>query len=586
MKSKKGLLQILIIFSKNEGGRKTMKRSFWLLVLSFVFVIVLAACGGGNNEPVDSNNDDKNDVENTNNEGNNNNDKEDSTSSGDQTLIFARGGDSQSLDPPSTQDGESSRVTRQIYESLLSFKENSFEVVESLAVDWDVSDDGTVYTFYLREGVTFHDGTPFNAEAVKINFERWADPEHEFAFKDEGYAYSVYGNQFGGFKGDDGHIIQEINVINDHEIQFVLKEPFAAFLQNMGMEYFSIISPAALAKYGPSINENPVGTGPFKFVSWTKNQSIVLEKNENYWLEGYPKLDQIIFQVIPENSARLTALRAGQIDIMDGLNPDDYETVKKEAGLQAFERATNNFGYLGFNTEKEPFNNPLVRRAMHHAVNKEELISLLYANLAQPAKNPLPPSYLGYNDEIEPYEYNPELAKQLLAEAGYADGFEFDLWTMPVARPYMPNPERAAEVLQQYFAEVGLTAKIVTMEWATYLDEIATDAKDVFMLGWSGTNGDSDYFLGTLLSSPSIPDPNNTFYSNEKVDQLLAKARVTVDEKERGALWAEALAIIHEDSPMIPLVHSIPVLAGSDRVKNYVPHLSTSEPLTFVELQD
>lgn len=561
-----------------------MKKSLWLIVLSFILVVFLAACGGGNDEPANTNNNDNNDAANVNDE--NNNDGNDSSSSGEKTLIFARGGDSQSLDPGSTQDGESSRVTKQIYESLLSFKEDSFEVQPGLAEDWDVSDDGTVYTFYLREGVKFHDGTDFNAEAVKINFERWADPDHEFAFKDDGYAYSVYGNQFGGYKGEEGHIIEEINVINDYEIEFVLKEPFAAFLQNMAMEYFSITSPAALEKYGPEINENPVGTGPFKFVSWTKNDSIVLEKNEDYWLEGYPKLDKVIFQVIPENSARLTALRSGQIDLMDGLNPDDYETVKNEAGLQVFERATNNFGYLGFNTDKEPFNDPLVRKAMHHAVDKEALIDLLYAGLAEPAKNPLPPSYLGYNDSIEPYEYDPEKAKELLAEAGYEDGFEFDLWAMPVARPYMPDPERAAEVLQANFADIGLTANIVTMEWATYLDEITTGKQDVFMLGWSGTNGDADYFLGTLLSSPSIPDPNNTFYSNERVDELLAQARVTVDDEERGKLWEEALALIHEDSPMIPLVHSIPVLAGSERVQNYVPHLSTSEPLTFVDLAD
>lgn len=561
-----------------------MKKSFWLLLLSLILAVALVACGG-DDEPADTGN--EGDTSETTDEGpddSTDDATEESTSGG--TLIFARGGDSQSLDYASTQDGESSRITLQIYESLLRFNENSFEVEPSLAERWEVADDNVTYTFYLREGVKFHDGTDFNADAVLTNFERWSDPDHEFAFKDDGYAYSVYGNQFGGFKGDDGHIIQEINVINDYEIEFVLKEPFGAFLQNMAMSYFAITSPAALAEYGPDINENPVGTGPFKFVSWTRNDSIVLDKFEDYWMAGYPKLDRVIFQVIPDNSARLTALRAGEIDIMDGLAPDDYETIKNEAGLQAFERETNNFGYLGFNVEMEPFDNPLVRQAMHHAVDKEGLIALLYAGLAEPAKNPLPPAYLGYNDSIEPYEYNPERARELLAEAGYPDGFEFDLWTMPVARPYMPDPVRAGEVLQANFADVGLTANIVTMEWATYLDEITKGVQDVFMLGWSGTNGDSDYFLGNLLGTNGIPDSNSTFYSNADVDALLAQARTTVDEGERDALYQEALAIIHEDSPMITLVHSIPVLAGSDRVKNYVPHLSTSEPLTFVELVD
>lgn len=551
-----------------------MLKKRWLLALfSLGLLLVFVACGG-NNTAGDGGNEDETGGESGNGQ------------TGEKVLIFARGGDSQSLDYASTQDGESARVTVQIYESLLQFDEHSFEVKPHLAESWTVSDDGLRYTFKLREGVKFHDGTDFNAEAVKINFERWSDPDHPYSFKDEGFVYSVYGNQFGGFKGDENHLIKEINVLSEYEIEFVLTRPFGAFLQNMAMSYFAIASPAALEKYGPDIKENPVGTGPFKFVSWTKNDSIVLEKNEDYWMEGYPKLDKVIFQVIPDNSARLTALRAGDIDLMDGLNPDDYEQVKNEPGLQVFERETNNFGYLGFNVEKEPFNNPLVRKAMHHAVDKQGLVDLLFAGLGQPAVLPLPPTYLGYNDEVEPYDYNPELAKQLLAEAGYPNGFEFELWAMPVARPYMPDPERAAEILLANFADIGLSAKIVTMEWATYLEEVTTGKQDVFMLGWSGTNGDPDYFLGNLNSTRGIPENNSTFYSNPEVDRLLDEARVTIDEEERAALYREALAIIHEDTPMIPLVHSIPVLAGSERVKNYIPHLSTSEPLTFVDLED
>src|SRR5690606_10714471 len=195
----------------------------------------------------------------------------------------------------------------------------SFELKPALAKDWEVSDDGLTYTFYLEEGVTFHDGTPFNAEAVKINFERWADPEHEYAFADDGFVYSMYGTMFGGYKGDEGHVIEEINVINDYEIEFKLSQPLGFFLQNLGMSYFAITSPAALEEYGPDISEHPVGTGPFKFVSWTKNDSIVLEKFEDYRVEGLPKLDKVIFQVIPDPSARLIALRSGEVDIMDDL---------------------------------------------------------------------------------------------------------------------------------------------------------------------------------------------------------------------------------------------------------------------------
>ncbi|WP_147804088.1 ABC transporter substrate-binding protein [Alkalicoccus halolimnae] len=563
-----------------------MKKS---LVLSFAAATVLTftACGGN-----DGGNDGEGDVD-TNENATETNDSEEGEDGGDeasqpaedQTLIFARGGDSVSLDYASVTDGESSRVTQQIYESLLTFEEDSFEIGPGLAEDWEVADDGLSYVFTLREGVTFHDGTDFNAEAVKLNFERWADPDHEYHFADEGYAYSVYGTQFGGFQGDEGHVIDEINVLSDYEVEFVLNETLGSFLQNMGMSYFSMTSPAAFEEYGSEINENPVGTGPFQFVSWSRDDSIVLEKYEDYWQEDLPKLDSVIFQVIPDNSARLTALRSGEIDIMDGLNPDDLEALEGEEGITTFERATNNIGYLGFNADKEPFDDPEVRRALNHAIDKETLISVLYAGMAEPAKNLIPPDYLGYNDEIEPYEYDPELAEQMLADAGQ-EGLEMDLWTMPVARPYMPDPERAAEVMQANLSDIGVTANIVSMEWATYLEQTEAGEHDIFMLGWSGVNGDPDYFFGNLLHSDAIPGGNRTFYRNEEVDSLLDQAKTSIDEDERAELYMEAQELIHEDAPMIPLVHSIPVLAGSERVQNYVPHPQTSEPLTEVELSE
>src|SRR5699024_10784351 len=265
-------------------------------------------------------------------------DAEEAAAEGEQVLVFARGGDSESLDPGSTTDGESSRVTKQVLEGLLTFEKDSFDLLPGLAHDWEVSDDGLNYTFYLEEGVTFHDGTDFNADAVKTNFERWADPDHEFAFSDDGYVYSMYGTMFGGYKGEDGHVIEEINVVSDHEIEFVLNQPPGSFLQYMGMRYIGLTSAAALAEHGSAINENPVGTGPFKFVSWSRDNSIVLENFEDYRVEGLPKLDRVIFEVIPDNAARLIALRSGEIDIMDGLNPDDAAGVESEEGLELLTR--------------------------------------------------------------------------------------------------------------------------------------------------------------------------------------------------------------------------------------------------------
>ncbi|MFS0750850.1 ABC transporter substrate-binding protein [Oceanobacillus sp. 1P07AA] len=552
-----------------------MKKKY-LIMLMLALVLIMAACSGdGGANPEEDNTDDDAGTEDT---------GSDASASEDQVLVFARGGDSESLDPGSTTDGESSRVTKQILESLLDFEKDSFEIKPGLAHDWDISEDGLTYTFYLEEGVTFHDGTDFNAEAVKTNYERWADPNHEYAFTDEGFVYNIYSTLFGGFEGDEGHVIDEINVVSDYEIEFVLKEPLGFFLQNVAMSYFAITSPAALEEYGPDITENPVGTGPFKFNSWSKNDSIVLDKFEDYRVEDQPKLDQVIFQVIPDNSARLIALQSGEIDMMDGLNPDDAAGLEGEEGIELLTRGENNFGYVGFHTQKEPVDQKEVRQAINYAIDKQAIADALYAGYATTAKNPLPPSYLGYNDEVTGYAYDPDKARELLEEAGYADGLEIELMLSPTARPYMPDPETVAQIVQENLSEVGIELTITSHEWAPYLELTEQGEHQMYIMGWSGTNGDPDYFLSSLLHSSNIGSSNNTFYENSEVDDLLNQAKRAVDQEERADLYMQAQELISEDSPMVTLVHSTPVMAISSNVQNYVPHLSTSESLAEVQL--
>ncbi|GLO67115.1 ABC transporter substrate-binding protein [Oceanobacillus kimchii] len=552
-----------------------MKKKYLILLILTLVVLIMAACSGdGGANPEDAADDSAGTEDNG----------SDASASEDQVLVFARGGDSESLDPGSTTDGESSRVTRQILESLLDFDKDSFEIKPGLAHDWDISEDGLTYTFYLEEGVTFHDGTDFNAEAVKTNFERWADPNHEYAFTDEGFVYNIYGTMFGGFEGDEGHVIDEINAVSDHEIEFVLKEPLGFFLQNLAMSYFAITSPAALEEYGPDITENPVGTGPFKFNSWSKNDSIVLDKFEDYRVEDQPKLDQVIFQVIPDNSARLIALQSGEIDMMDGLNPDDAAGLEGEEGIELLTRGENNFGYVGFHTQKEPVDQKEVRQAISYAIDKQAIADALYAGYATTAKNPLPPSYLGYNDGVEGYEYNPDRARELLEEAGYADGLEIELMISPTARPYMPDPETVAQIVQENLSEVGIELTITSHEWAPYLELTEQGEHQMYILGWSGTNGDPDYFLSSLLHSTNIGSSNNTFYENTEVDDLLNQAKRAVDQEKRADLYMQAQELISEDAPMVTLVHSTPVMAISSNVQNYVPHPSTSESLAEVQL--
>ena len=344
-------------------------------------------------------------------------------------------------------------------------------------------------------------------------------------------------------------------------------------------------SPAAIEKYGEKFREHPVGTGPYKFVEWKPNDRIVLEKNEDYWDQGKPKLQKIIFRAIPENSARLNALKTGEIDLMDGVNPSDIESIKADANLKIFERPSMNVGYLGMTTTRKPFDNKLVRQALNHAVDKQAIIDSFYGGLAESAKNPLPPSLEGYNDQVKEYPYDLKKAKELLKEAGYPDGFKMKLWAMPVPRPYMPDGMKIAEVIQSSFEKIGVKAEIVTYDWATYLDKVSKGEADAFLMGWTGDNGDPDNFIYTLLDKDNIGGNNYTYFSNDELHDILIEAQSDPDQKKRNKLYQDAQELLHEESPWVPLVHSTPILAGSKDIDGYVPHPTGSEVLSGVEFK-
>lgn len=543
-----------------------MKKGFTiLLMLSLVFTLALAGCGGGSTETTT-----------------------DTTTPTDEavvkekeTLVFGRGGDSVSLDPANVTDGESLNVTTNVFDTLIDYQEGSTELKPALATNWVASEDGLVWTFTLRQGVKFHDGTDFNADAVVFNFNRWMDPAHPYHQGD----FAYYGYMFGGYKGDEGHVIKEVVAKDPYTVEFHLNYPQGPFLNNIAMSPFAIASPTAIEKYGDKFGENPVGTGPFVFKEWVRNDKVVLEKNPNYYQEGFPFLDQLIFKSIPDNSARFIALQSGEIDMMDGVNPEDVTLAEANPDLNVWLRPSMNVGYLAFNTEKEPFNNPKVRQALSMAVNKQGLIDAFYNGLAEPAKNPLPPSIWGYNDSIEDYEYNLEKAKELLAEAGYPNGFDTELWYMPVPRPYIPQGKKIAEAIQSDFAKIGVNVTLRTEEWATYLELTGKGEHTMALLGWTGDNGDPDNFLYVLLDQDNAKGPdagNIAFYKNDELHQLLIKAQQSSDQAERTALYEEAQVIIHEDAPWVPLVHSTPPIAGKKNIQGYNPHPTGSDKFTTV----
>ena len=477
------------------------------------------------------------------------------------TFIFGRGGDSVGLDPALEEDGESFKVCDNIYDTLVHYKDGSTEIGPGLATNWESSADGLTWTFHLRKGVSFHDGTPFNAEAVLFSLNRQHVKSHPFHDVGGSYVYWVATGL--------AEIVDTITEIDDYTVQIKLNTAYAPFIYTIAITPFSIVSPTAVKESGDKYSSNPVGTGAFKFVRWDRKDKIVLEANENYW-GGRPKLDRVIFRSIPDNSVRLIELQQGNLHAMEFPNPDDLEQINKDENIELLSQSGMSIGYLAMNMDKSPFDNLKVRLAINHAINKSAIIEHLYQGLGIPAVNPIPPTMWSYDDSIEDYEYNPKLAKQLLAEAGYPNGFETTLWALPVPRPYIPDGRALAEVLQSELRNIGIKTKIVTYDWGTYLEKTKNGEHDIAMLGWSADLGDPDNFFYFLLSKTSAEKPagNIAFYRSDAMQDILEKARATTDKTKRTSLYKKAQQIFHKDVPWVPMAHAKQILVVNKQVKN------------------
>lgn len=542
------------------------KRWIGILVLLFAMLLVVTACTEENTDSSNESGEDTNTEDGT----------EEAT--GEKTLIFGRGADSIQLDPSKVTDGESIYVTNQIYDTLVRYEEDSTEVKPALATEWAPSEDGLTWTFQLRDDVTFHDGSDFTAEDVVFNFERWATSAE----------YIYYGYMFGASEDDLGGIIESVEATNDYEVTFTLSEPNAPFLQTLAMPPFGIASPEAVEEHGEDYFKNPVGTGPFVFSEWIPDDSITVTKNADYFGDT-AKVDKVIFRTIPDNGARFMELQSGSIDMMTGLNPQDIQTTEADENLQIIERPSMNVSYMAMNTDKEgPLAEKAVRQAINLAIDKEKLVSL-YEGIGKPAKNPLPPSLWGYNDDIEDYGYDVEKAKELLAEAGYADGFDITLNTFSNPRPYMPQPKVSAQAIQEMLKEVNINVEVIESDWDTHLSLTENGEHDMAFLGWTGDNGDPDNFLYVLLDKDNAKvgsAGNIAFYKNDDVHALLKAAQTEMDQEKRTELYLEAQELIHEDAPWFPIAHTTPPIAANKKVIDYVPHSTGSEPFNMLDIQE
>ncbi len=514
---------------------------------------------------------------------------------GGSTFVFGRGADSISLDPINATDGESFRATRQIFDTLLDFAPESFDMIPALATEVPEAEDGGLsYTLKLRKGVKFHDGTDFNADAVKFNFDRWGDTKNEYHKGGGGQTsdFAYYIGQFGGF--DDDSVIESVDVIDDYTVKFSLKEPQGPFTRNLTMSPFGIASPAAIKKNVDDFWQEPVGTGPYTFSKWERNSQIRFEANKDWWgtdlpaSQGYggPHLKEVIIRSIPNNTQRVAALTGNQLNAADGLVPDDVPAVKQQEGFTLEFRPPNTVGYLAMNNEKEPFDDPKVRQAFNYAINMPKLVEAVLGETGEVASNYMPPLLPFFNNSIKPYPYDPDKAKQLLEDAG-VENLETELWYMPIPRPYMPDAKSVAQIMQQNLKDVGVNAKLVTYEWGTYIEKTGKGDHTMCLLGWTGDNGDADNFLNVLLNSASATPTeasNVAYYKNPEVDKLLLKAQTTVNESARKDAYYKAQEIMHEDAPWVPIAYVKPPIGLQDAVKNFDPNPTSSESFNPISL--
>lgn len=493
---------------------KPAKLSCVLLVVMALVTVGAAACGGVGRAPKEK------------------------------VITIAQYADAVSLDPQDTNDNASYSIEKCMLEGLVGFNEK-MEQIPQLAERWDASPDARVYTFYLRKGVKFHDGTPLNAAAVKANFDRIRNPDNKLK------RYTLF------------KIISQIDVIDEHTVRFTLAEPFGAMIATFAHPAGGINSPTAVEKYGKEYGKNPVGTGPYKFVEWMPNDHITLVKNPDYWDKANgPKVDKIIVKPVPEAGTRIAMLQKGDAQFVNTVPYAQAEIVKGDKNLNLVANEAIYTFWVAMNVQKKPFDNVKVRQALNYAVDKEAIIKAVLRGYGKPADSPLAPQVWGYS-QVKAYPYDVAKAKALLAEAGYANGFKATLRCAETT-----EAKEVAVALQGQLKQVGVDVQVVSLDAATLSAErfkpLAENKCEMEYGGWSPSTGDADWGIRPLLTKENWPPTNFTisFYTNPKVEELVKAALQTSDPAKRKAAYAEVQQIVIEDAPWIFLWVNY-VLGGS-----------------------
>lgn len=549
---------------KEELDLNRLKKLSLILALVMVFSLFLSACtptkpaDEGKKEETTEKVDEKKDEEKKDEEKKDEDKKEEPAPSGDAgegTIIVAQGADPKSLDPHATNDQPSSRVNKQIYDTLVE-QDTNMELQPGLAESWEQIDE-TTWEFKLRTGVKFHNGEELKASDVVFSINR----EKESA--------------------STGHIVsfvKEVEAKDDHTVVIKLEEPFAPILAHLAHTASSIVNEKAVTEAGDDYVSNPVGTGPFKFVSQDAGDKVTLEAFADYY-KGAPKFKTLIIKNVAENATRTIGLETGEIDIAYDIEPNDFDVVRNNDKLELIDDESLSTAYIGFNTQKEPFTDVKVRKALNHAVNVEEIIEVVLEGSGKPATGPINNKVFGYDESLKSYDYDPEKAKALLEEAGKGEGFETKIWTND-------NPVRVkiAELVQAQLAEVGVKAEIEIVEWGAYLDRTAAGEHDMFILGWVTVTGDADYGLYALFhSSQKGSAGNRTFFDNAEVDKLLDAGRKESDPQKRLESYKPAQEIIVEEAPQIFLYFQNQNAGIQKTIKGFELHPAGHHRLYTVE---
>ncbi|AKU27135.1 Glutathione-binding protein GsiB [Geobacillus stearothermophilus] len=508
---------------------------FRFFVVLLVMVFALSGCSGGESKTSSSSDSNK---------------SQKIVKKDGKDITIAVAADFTTMDPHDTNDTLSYSVQKTMLQGLVGF-DKEMKVIPVLAENYSVNDNATEFTFKLRKGIKFHDGTPFNAEAVKANLDRLTDPNSTL----------IRSSLF--------KVIKETIVVDEYTVKVVLSEPFGAMLNTFAHPAAMMISPQALKKYGDEVSKHPVGTGPYMFEEWQPGDHLTVKKNPDYWNATGNEVDSITFKPTPENGTRIAMLQAGDADIIYPVPTESVKSIDGKNGIIVETNPSIVVQYLSMNTLKKPFDDPRVRQAINYAINKEAFTQVVFNGFASPLKSVIAPNTQFYSEQ-KGYDFDLEKAKKLMAEAGYANGFTATLWGNNNS-----TSMKAMEFIQQQLAQINIKVNIESMESGTLSDKIwnvktPEEAEiQLYYGGWSPSTGDADWGIRPLLGGKESYPPfsyNTAYYNNEKVNELISDALKTADPNVRKKVYAEIQTEIWNDAPWA-------FLAVTDTIcgyKNYV----------------